>query len=117
MPTKKAWWWWIMTVALAAATVLNACPYSARTTDFGYTYVDKNLPMADGLILGRDDADDYERAANYEYGREWERSGGLQSPVGNARKCHFCLHRVHEGELPACTTTCIGRATLLWRRQ
>jgi molybdopterin-containing oxidoreductase family iron-sulfur binding subunit len=22
------------------------------------------------------------------------------------------LHRVHEGELPACTTTCIGRATI-----
>ena len=90
---------------------LNACPYSARTTDFGYTYVDKSLPVMDGVLVGREDSDDYERAANYEYGREWERSGGLQSPVGNARKCHFCLHRVHEGELPACTTTCIGRAT------
>jgi molybdopterin-containing oxidoreductase family iron-sulfur binding subunit len=90
---------------------LNACPYSARTTDFGYTYVNKNLPVAEGLIVGRDLADDYERAANYEYGKEWKRSGKLESPVGNARKCHFCLHRVHEGELPACTTTCIGRST------
>jgi Fe-S-cluster-containing dehydrogenase component len=90
---------------------LNACPYSARTTDFGYTYVNKDMPVAEGLIVGRNVADDYERAANYEYGIERERSGGFQSPVGNARKCHFCLHRVHEGELPACTATCIGRAT------
>ncbi|MDP1544515.1 MAG: 4Fe-4S dicluster domain-containing protein [Anaerolineales bacterium] len=89
---------------------LNACPYSARTTDFGHAYTD-NLPMADGLIIGRETADDYERIPNFEYGKEWDRPGGLQSPVGNARKCHFCLHRVHEGELPACTTTCIGRAT------
>ena len=89
---------------------LNACPYSARTTDFGYAYTDK-LPIADGLIIGREVADDYERIPNFEYGNEWDRPGGLQSPVGNARKCHFCLHRVHAGELPACTTTCIGRAT------
>jgi molybdopterin-containing oxidoreductase family iron-sulfur binding subunit len=31
--------------------------------------------------------------------------------VGNARKCHFCQHRILEGVLPACVTTCIGRAT------
>jgi len=30
--------------------------------------------------------------------------------VGNARKCHFCIHRVYEGMLPACAETCIGRA-------
>ena len=34
------------------------------------------------------------------------------SPIGNARKCHFCLHRRPGGKLPACVTTCIGRATL-----
>jgi molybdopterin-containing oxidoreductase family iron-sulfur binding subunit len=66
----------------------------------------------DGAIVGRETADDYERAANYEYGREWAREGHRDSPIGNARKCHFCLHRIHEGELPACVTTCIGRATL-----
>jgi molybdopterin-containing oxidoreductase family iron-sulfur binding subunit len=26
------------------------------------------------------------------------------------RKCHFCLHRVHKGMLPACVATCLGRA-------
>lgn len=91
---------------------LNACPYSARTSDFGYMYITKDMPQADGLIVGRDLADDYERAANYEYGQARGRSGKLESPVGNARKCHFCLHRVHVGELPACVTTCIGRSTL-----
>jgi molybdopterin-containing oxidoreductase family iron-sulfur binding subunit len=91
---------------------LNACPYSARTSDFGHMYVNKDVPVAEGLIVGRDEAGEYERAANYEYGQEWKRSGKLQSPVGNARKCHFCLHRVHAGELPACVTTCIGRSTL-----
>jgi len=30
--------------------------------------------------------------------------------MGNARKCHFCLHRLNEGELPMCVSTCIGRA-------
>jgi len=88
-----------------------ACPYGARTSDFGYTYTEA-LPVAEGLIVGRESADDYERAASFEYGREWVREGHRSSPVGNVRKCHFCLHRVHEGELPACVTTCIGRATL-----
>ena len=90
---------------------LNACPYNSRTTDFGYTYVNKNLPVMDGVLVGRDEADDYERAANYEYGEARKRTNTYDSPIGNARKCHFCLHRVHEGELPACTTTCIGRST------
>jgi molybdopterin-containing oxidoreductase family iron-sulfur binding subunit len=53
----------------------------------------------------------YERAANYEYNRAWSRQG-RGSPMGNARKCHFCLHRVKVGMLPECVTTCIGRATL-----
>jgi molybdopterin-containing oxidoreductase family iron-sulfur binding subunit len=89
---------------------LTACPYGARTSDFGYTYTE-NTPIADGLIVGQNIADDYERAANYEYGQEWDREEH-GSPMGNARKCHFCLHRVKEGLLPECVTTCIGRATL-----
>ncbi len=89
---------------------LTACPYAARTSDFGLTY-NEGTPMAEGILLGREQAESYERVANFEYGEEWERKGH-SSPIGNARKCHFCLHRVRAGELPACVTTCIGRATL-----
>ncbi|MCL6509981.1 MAG: 4Fe-4S dicluster domain-containing protein [Anaerolineae bacterium] len=91
---------------------LTACPYGARTSDFGYTYAE-GMPNADGLILGRDSAEAYERAASYEYSQPWPRPPGKrQSPMGNARKCHFCQHRLKQGMLPECVTTCIGRATL-----
>lgn len=89
---------------------LTACPYGARTSDFGLTYNEPN-PVADGLIAGRTVAESYERAANFEYAEARPRQGH-ESPIGNARKCHFCLHRVGVGELPACVSTCIGRATL-----
>jgi Fe-S-cluster-containing dehydrogenase component len=91
---------------------LNACPYSARTADFGHNYITRRMPKEEGgVMVGRDTAKSYEQSANYEYGTAWKRTGGFGSPVGNARKCHFCLHRVHKGELPACTTSCISRAT------
>ncbi|GAB4410153.1 MAG: 4Fe-4S dicluster domain-containing protein [Anaerolineae bacterium] len=90
---------------------ITACPYGARTFDFGQTYT-SGTAEADGLILGRNSADDYERAANFEYGTPHERRGHDESPIGNVRKCHFCLHRVAVGMLPACVTTCIGRATM-----
>jgi molybdopterin-containing oxidoreductase family iron-sulfur binding subunit len=88
---------------------VTACPYASRTFDFGQTYT-KGTPTAAGLIVGQSGADDYERAPNFEYGEEWARQGEA-SPIGNVRKCHFCLHRIKEGMLPSCTTTCIGRAT------
>lgn len=90
---------------------LTACPYSARTSDFGFTYTQGNATGA-GLILGSEIADNYERAANFEYGKQYPRDEGRGSPIGNARKCHFCQHRFLNGQLPACVTTCIGRATL-----
>jgi Fe-S-cluster-containing dehydrogenase component len=89
---------------------LTACPYGARTSDFGLTY-GQSTPISAESIVGRDAASHYETVANFEYGRAREREHG-QSPIGNARKCHFCLHRLKEGELPACVTSCIGRATL-----
>ena len=89
---------------------VTACPYGARTFDFGQTYTD-GTPVAEGLIVGRAEADDYERAASFEYGESRERLNRYASPIGNVRKCHFCLHRQNAGMLPACTTTCIGRAT------
>ncbi|MFQ5518000.1 MAG: 4Fe-4S dicluster domain-containing protein [Acidimicrobiia bacterium] len=81
---------------------ITACPYGARSFDFGEFHAD-DAPE----IMG------YETRPNYEYGEEWARSPDESntSPVGNARKCHFCLHRLEVGLLPACTTTCLGGAT------
>lgn len=78
---------------------LPACPYGARTSDFGEFYT-----------LGTPKVEAYETQPNFEYAREWNRAGN-KSPVGNARKCHFCIHRLEVGMLPACVTTCIGYAT------
>lgn len=78
---------------------LPACPYGARTADFGEFYT-----------LGTPEVQGYERQPNFEYGREWKREE-KKSPIGNARKCHFCIHRLEAGMLPACVTTCIGYAT------
>ncbi len=76
-----------------------ACPYGARTSDFGHHYTDA---MPDGVQA-------YETKPNHEYGKSWSREHH-GSPVGNARKCQFCVHRLDQGLLPECVTTCIGRA-------
>lgn len=78
---------------------VTACPYGARTMDYGEFYSD-----------GTPERQPYEKAANFEYGKRYERTEH-GSPVGNARKCQFCVHRLDEGMLPMCVTTCIGRAT------
>lgn len=39
---------------------ITACPYAARTFDFGQTYT-RGTPEAAGLIVGQQTADDYER--------------------------------------------------------
>ena len=88
---------------------MAACPYASRTFDFGLTYAEQ-LPVFDGAIVGGTTAAGYEHASK-EYGEDWARHGIHESPAGNVRKCHFCLHRIKDGILPACTTTCIGRAT------
>jgi len=74
---------------------LTACPYGSRFIDLGLYYTDPPQP--------------YESTSSPEYGKNRVR-GRNRSPVGNARKCHFCIHRVYEGMLPACAETCIGRA-------
>lgn len=88
---------------------IAACPYGARSFDFGQLY-NQNTPDHMSFMLGQSNANVYERLASFEYGEQWPRNG-QNSPVGNVRKCHFCLHRVIQGMLPACTSTCIGRAT------
>lgn len=77
---------------------VTACPYGARTADFGGTYT------------AATPAQPYETAKAHEYSKTWVRAEGA-SPIGNVRKCHFCIHRVEAGMLPACVTTCIGGAT------
>lgn len=74
---------------------MTACPYGSRFIDLGMSYTDPLQP--------------YEQAASPEYAEFRVRAEG-GSPVGNARKCHFCLHRLYQGMLPACLETCIGRA-------
>jgi len=78
---------------------LNACPYGSRQSDFGQYYT-KGTPKLES----------YETRPAFEYKKEWPRVNG-KSPIGNARKCHFCIHRIERAVLPACVTTCIGKAT------
>jgi Fe-S-cluster-containing dehydrogenase component len=88
-------------VCIGCRNCLEACPYSARTADFGEFYG-----------MGTPEIMPYETRPNYEYSEEWRRKPYSDaSPVGNARKCQFCLHRLREGMLPACVTTCLGGAT------
>lgn len=96
-------------VCIGCRYCIPACPYAARTFDFGQTYT-QPAPVVEGVVLGRNGSEEYERVANFEYTQAWDRYAD-DSPIGNVRKCHFCLHRLNEGMLPACTTTCIGRAT------
>lgn len=78
---------------------VTACPYGARTFDWGEFYTE-----------GTPQVEKYEMEPSFEYGQPRRRVKG-QSPIGNTRKCHFCLHRLNNGMLPACVTTCISRAT------
>jgi molybdopterin-containing oxidoreductase family iron-sulfur binding subunit len=79
---------------------ITACPYQARYFDFGEFYTD-GTPGS---------PEPYETSPAPEYGKKWPRKEG-KSPIGNVRKCQFCLHRLNVGMLPACVTTCIGGAT------
>ncbi|MBI5523634.1 MAG: 4Fe-4S dicluster domain-containing protein [Desulfarculus sp.] len=94
---------------------LVACPYGARTSDFGEWYT-RGTAELDGKLVGQKAAaQGYEAAPAAEYSKTWP-ARGSGSPQGNARKCHFCLHRLAVGLLPACVSTCIGRATFFGDR-
>jgi len=77
---------------------ITACPYGERVFDFGEYYT-QNTPH----IMA------YEKRPSFEYGEKWPRKRD-ESPIGNTRKCTFCVHRLEEGLLPQCVTTCIGGA-------
>ena len=87
---------------------MNACPYNSRYYDFGFSQYDET-PKENEVVLG-EGGSLLELLPSFEYGEARVRKRE-RSPIGNVRKCHFCIHRIEVGELPACTTTCIGRAT------
>jgi Fe-S-cluster-containing dehydrogenase component len=88
-------------ICIGCRNCLASCPYNARTADFG-DFFGRETPE----IMS------YETRPNYEYSKDWIRKPGTDtSPIGNARKCTFCLHRLRVGMLPACVTTCLGGAT------
>lgn len=76
---------------------MTACPYGARYFDFGENY---NEPP-----------NTFEGEPSPEYGQMRERRAG-SSPIGNVRKCTFCLHRVEKGLEPACVQSCMPKARL-----
>ncbi len=78
---------------------LVACPYGARSADVGHYFT------------GDFHDKTYEVENSGEYGKRSKRTSHWRSPIGNARKCHFCIHRVEKGELTRCTTTCLSSAT------
>ncbi|MEP0813090.1 MAG: 4Fe-4S dicluster domain-containing protein [bacterium] len=89
---------------------IPACPYSHRQFDEGNFYTRDSAAgdAGTGVVLGPEAP--WEGRSVFEYGKLWDRANG-DSPNSKTRKCHFCLHRLENGQLPQCTTTCIGRAT------
>ncbi len=79
----------------------KACPYRALYFDEGKFYTQPTPAFQP-----------YEEAVSHDYGRRWMRERGKRNepPAGGGRKCHFCLHRLNAGMVPACVSTCIGRA-------
>jgi molybdopterin-containing oxidoreductase family iron-sulfur binding subunit len=75
-----------------------ACPYKARNLDAGELYTE-----------GTPKVQEYETAPTWEYSRKWPRQK-FHVPYGTARKCHFCYHRLKNGMVPMCVSTCIARA-------
>lgn len=84
---------------------MTACPYSARWFDF-----DENYPAIEEKTA-------YADVPSPEY-RQFRKREKHKSPVGNVRKCQFCLHlqdengeyNKAEGRWPACAKTCTGHA-------
>lgn len=82
----------------------TACPYSARSFDFGENYAARTTGAA-------------YRPPSPEYNQYRARIPKV-SPIGNVRKCTFCLHLQNgigeydraSGRWPACAKTCTTRA-------
>lgn len=77
---------------------IAACPYESRSIDNGAFHTQ-----------GTPALQQYESMPAFEYGEQRRRTADVPTK-GNARKCHFCMHRLAAGQLPMCISTCIGRA-------
>jgi molybdopterin-containing oxidoreductase family iron-sulfur binding subunit len=73
----------------------KACPYYAIVKDKGKYYT-QNTPVFEP----------YEKRVFYEYDRKLSR----KDTKNTIRKCTFCQHRLKRGMIPACVSTCLGRA-------
>ncbi len=90
---------------------IGACPYGARSFDYGHNYSD-SAPISSDIHIGHgfdNNERPYDAQPSPEYGENRKRLH-KKSPIGNVRKCTFCLHRVKRGLAPACASTCMGRA-------
>jgi Fe-S-cluster-containing dehydrogenase component len=84
---------------------ITACPYGARSFDFGDNY--PAMAAATPIAF----------VPSPEYAQFRTRAEGA-SPIGNVRKCTFCLHLQDAegrydksaGRWPACAKTCTGKA-------
>lgn len=80
---------------------VKACPYQAIHFDEGHSYI-------------KDSANPFNSIPSSELGAAYGVREKDKSPIGNARKCTFCLHLQDENgdyrESPACARTCMGRA-------
>ncbi|NIA28129.1 MAG: 4Fe-4S dicluster domain-containing protein [Desulfobulbaceae bacterium] len=87
-------------VCIGCGYCIQACPYEARTMDHGAFWGDD--------VSG--EPEEYEKLPGLEYSKVSLRAQ-KGSAMGAARKCHFCVHRIEQGLLPACVLSCMGRAT------
>lgn len=84
---------------------MTACPYGARSFDFGENYPSVEAQTAFAGVP----SPEYQQFRVREHDR---------SPIGNVRKCTFCVHLQDEegrydkqaGRWPACAKTCTGKA-------
>ena len=80
----------------AREAIMEACPYKVVFEDKGGFYTE-NTPVFEK----------YEEREFFDIKKLTRKGNAME---GTLRKCDFCIHRVENGLLPVCVTTCIGGA-------